>query len=122
MNIKNTFSLYYIDVWKKYLDFSGRSDRPEYWMFTLFNFIVCFFVGFISGLFDLLILNLFFYVSMLPAIAVSVRRLHDTGRDFKWIFIALIPVIGAIVLIWFLIQKGSPENNQYGAPPEPVRI
>jgi len=57
---------------------------------------------------------------LLPAIAVGVRRLHDTNRSGWWMFISLIPLIGGIVLIVFFAQDSKPGTNQYGPNPKEV--
>jgi len=69
-------------------------------------------LGLFSGIFALALL--------VPSIAVGVRRLHDTGRSGWWLLITLIPLIGAIVIIVFLIQDSVPGDNQYGPNPKAV--
>jgi uncharacterized membrane protein YhaH (DUF805 family) len=56
----------------------------------------------------------------IPSLAVSSRRLHDTNRSLWWIFICLIPVIGAIIMIVFLAQDSQPGDNKYGPNPKGV--
>ena len=51
---------------------------------------------------------------VLPNLAVTVRRLHDTDRTGWWVLLGLVPVIGLLVLLWFYIQKGSEGANRYG--------
>jgi uncharacterized membrane protein YhaH (DUF805 family) len=59
-------------------------------------------------------------VVIVPSIAVSVRRLHDTDRSGWWLLIALIPLIGAIILIIYYVQEGTPGENEYGLNPKEV--
>ena len=66
--------------------------------------------GLLQGLYDLAVL--------IPSIAVTVRRLHDTGRTGWWILIGLIPVIGGIVLLIFMLLDSEPGENQYGPNPK----
>jgi uncharacterized membrane protein YhaH (DUF805 family) len=111
---------WYLAVLKKYAVFSGRARRKEYWLFVLFNLIITFVLGFVEGLaggpgFVSILYSLAVFI---PGIAVSVRRLHDTGRSGWWLLIGLIPLIGAIVLLVFVIQDGKPGQNQYGANPK----
>ena len=54
---------------------------------------------------------------MLPHLAVMVRRLHDTGRSGWWYWIALIPLIGAILLLVWFCSRGTVGSNQYGSDP-----
>jgi uncharacterized membrane protein YhaH (DUF805 family) len=55
---------------------------------------------------------------LIPSLAVTVRRLHDIDRSGWWIFINLIPLIGAIVLLVFAVSEGTPGNNRYGPNPK----
>lgn len=113
---------WYIDVLKRYVDFSGRASRKEFWMFFLINFLIA------MGVFalDRLILDadtlpylyvIYGVVVMLPTLGVTVRRLHDSDRSGWWYFIAFVPFVGGIVLLIFLITKGSQGENRYGSAP-----
>jgi len=55
---------------------------------------------------------------MIPSMAVSFRRLHDTNRSGWWVLIALVPIIGGIVLLVFMVQDSQPNENQYGSNPK----
>jgi uncharacterized membrane protein YhaH (DUF805 family) len=102
-----------------YVTFSGRASRPAYWWWFLFAVIVAVVAsiidaaigtwGVVGGLAGLALL--------LPNLAVSVRRLHDTNRTGWWILIGLIPIIGFIVLLVFYLQEGDEGENEYGPPP-----
>ncbi len=111
---------WYIEVLKKYAVFSGRARRKEYWMFFLFNIIISFVLGFIEGLAGLpgALSGLYSLAVLIPGIAVSVRRLHDTNRSGWWLLIGLVPFIGAIVLLIFMLQDGQPGDNRYGPNPK----
>lgn len=113
---------------QKFATFKGRASRKEYWVFYLFNFLISW--GLI--IFDIIMINgagipnfrvgTFIYVIFLlalfiPSLAVLVRRLHDTGRSAAWLFIVLIPFVGAIALVIFLVQRGDTESNQFGPNP-----
>ncbi|GHC05503.1 DUF805 domain-containing protein [Cerasicoccus arenae] len=117
---------YYLEALKKYVVFQGRSRRSEYWFFVLFNTIALIILGVIDNvigtnfegvpygaLYSIYSLGVF-----LPSIAVFVRRMHDTGRSGFWIFISLIPLIGAIVLLIFLVQDSQEGDNKYGPNPK----
>ncbi len=113
---------YYLEVLQKYAVFSGRARRAEYWMFALVNFLVSIALaivdvvlfgttfGIVGALYSLAIL--------IPGLAVSVRRLHDTNRSGWWLLIALIPILGAIALLIFFVQDSDPGDNQYGSNPK----
>jgi uncharacterized membrane protein YhaH (DUF805 family) len=117
---------WYLMVVKRFADFSGRSQRAEYWYFVLFNFIISFVLGFVDGLAGTIISEtglgilgiLYGLFILIPSISVGVRRLHDTGRSGWWLLIGLIPIIGAIVLIIFFIQDSQSETNTYGPNPK----
>jgi len=123
---------WYIKVLKQYADFSGRARRKEYWMFFLINFLISMAIGFVSGFIGgisqsasmasgMMILPMLYSLAVLiPGIAVGVRRLHDTGRSGWWLLISLIPIIGAIALIIFLVQDSQPGSNRYGENPKGV--
>ncbi len=120
---------WYLGVFKKYAMFGGRARRMEYWYFILFNFIVSFVLGVIdamTGSFSAeagigLLGGLYALAVLLPSVAVSVRRLHDTDHSGWWLLIALIPLIGAIVLLVFMVQDSKPGANQYGANPKEAK-
>ena len=119
---------WYIKVIKQYADFSGRARRKEYWMFALISTIISVILtildfvvfglsasglGILSGIYGLAVL--------IPFLAVAIRRLHDTSHSGWWIFIMLVPIIGFIVYIYYLVKDGDPGRNEYGDNPKNVR-
>lgn len=119
---------WYLDVLKKYAVFSGRARRKEYWYFYLFNTIievalmlVDYMIGWYSIEGGIGVLSAIYALGiMIPGIAVSIRRLHDTGRSSWWLLIGLIPFIGAIVLLVFMVQDSKSGENEYGPNPKEV--
>jgi uncharacterized membrane protein YhaH (DUF805 family) len=117
---------WYLGVLKKYADFSGRARRKEYWFFVLFNLIIScvlsvidVFVGTYNAAAGIGILaGLYALAVLIPGIAVTVRRLHDTGRSGWWILIVLIPLVGWIVLLVFMFLDSQPVTNAYGPSPK----
>ena len=111
---------WYLEVLKKYAVFNGRARRTEYWMFVLFNIIISFVLGFVEGLVGGpgVIGLLYGLAVLIPGIAVAVRRLHDTDRSGWWLLIAFVPIIGAIVLLVFMVQDSKSGQNQYGTNPK----
>jgi uncharacterized membrane protein YhaH (DUF805 family) len=117
---------WFVTALRQYAVFSGRSRRREYWYFALFYLVIYLLllaadgvvgsfdpatgIGLLSGVFSLALL--------LPSLAVSVRRLHDTGRRGWWILLGLIPVAGVIVLIVFFAQDGEAGANRFGPSPK----
>jgi len=110
---------WYMEVMKKYAVFEGRAHRTEFWMFVLFNFIISFALGIVQNAIGLgsALSGLYTLAILVPSIAVSARRLHDTGRSGWWQLIGLIPLIGFIVLIVFYVQD-SKADNKFGANPK----
>lgn len=103
----------------KYAGFSGRARRSEYWWFFLFNIIVSIVATVVDAALGTAFVALLVSIALLlPGIAVGVRRLHDTGRSGWWLLIALVPLVGAIVLIVFFATDSLPETNSYGESPK----
>lgn len=96
---------------KKYVDFTGRAGRPEFWWFVLFGIICIVVATVISPLLG----NLVSLGLLLPNLAVGARRLHDINRTGWWQLICLVPLIG-LILIYFFALPGDKVSNQYGAP------
>jgi uncharacterized membrane protein YhaH (DUF805 family) len=110
---------WYIDVLKKYAVFSGRARRQEYWMFVLFSVIISIVLPIVDFALGAGILTLTYELAaLIPSLAVTVRRLHDTARSGWWILIGLIPLVGWIILIAFLATEGKPEENAHGPNPK----
>lgn len=117
---------WYLKVLRQYTEFSGRARRKEYWFFVLFNFLVAFALGLVDAGLGLwsqasgvgLLSGLYSLAVLLPGLAVSIRRLHDTGRSGWWLLIGLIPLIGILVLLVFYVLDGDSGKNQYGPDPK----
>lgn len=108
----------------KYADFSGRAQRSEYWWFMAILLLVALILTlievsiFTGWMAEIGVLSLIFNLAtLLPAVAVTVRRLHDIDRTGWWALLILVPVIGWIILIYFNALKGTHGPNQYGADP-----
>src|ERR1700704_2953021 len=97
---------WFIIALKKYATFSGRSRRSEYWYFTLFYlliYILLMLVDMATGIYSTeseigLLTTLFALAMLLPSLAVTIRRLHDTGHSGWWILIGAIPLLGGLIL------------------------
>ncbi|WP_055525052.1 DUF805 domain-containing protein [Streptomyces graminilatus] len=110
---------YFLDVLKKYLVFSGRARRKEYWMFALFSIIISVVLQIIDSVIGTSILGIVYSLAvLLPSLGVAVRRLHDTGRTGWWLLIAIIPLVGAITLLVFACLDGDQGDNKYGPNPK----
>lgn len=122
-HLTNNYMQYYLLALRKYADFSGRSRRKEYWMFVLFNLIFSIVLtiidklvfnsgdfGILSGIYTLGII--------IPSIAIGVRRLHDIGKSGWMLLIVLIPLIGALWLLYLYVLEGNSGENAYGPDPK----
>jgi uncharacterized membrane protein YhaH (DUF805 family) len=125
---------WYAEVMRKYAVFGGRARRKEYWMFQLFNFIIV--VGLVCicallipllahgdssfGAVAWLVIPLgYVLATLLPGLAVSVRRLHDTNLSGWWVFLALVPLGGVALFVMHLLDS-TPGHNRYGPNPKGV--
>lgn len=110
---------WYVDVLKNYAGFSGRARRKEYWMFTLIHLIVAAVLLGLGMAIDTTIPYIIYIVAtIIPSLAVMVRRLHDTGRSGWWFLISFVPLVGGIVLLVFLASEGKQEPNEHGQNPK----
>jgi len=118
---------WYIAVLKKYAVFNGRAQRKEYWIFFLVNIIIYIVLGILQVIayssaslaVSIGVLgNLYILAVFIPNLAVGVRRLHDIDKSGWWLLITLIPLIGIIVLIYFLAKDGQAGPNRFGPNPK----
>ncbi|WP_040278917.1 DUF805 domain-containing protein [Psychroserpens damuponensis] len=109
-----------------YANFSGRARRKEYWMFVLIQLIIVILVimyqSFVDDLFDTPIvgtlLGIYILATLIPWLALNVRRMHDIGKSGGYVFINLIPVIGRIWYIILVATEGEFGANNYGPDPK----
>ena len=100
------------ECFSKYTIFSGKAMRSEYWYWRLFELILAiiafrldkiFFYDKEYGSFSLFL----FFFTFLPGLAVSVRRLHDTGKSGWWLLISLTGIGNFLLLYWFLLPSNK---------------
>lgn len=102
----------YKAMFMNYANFKGRTNRRDFWLAILANVIVSFVVGLISGLLGLTFIGVIYFVAiMIPSLAIEIRRLHDIGKSDWYILIALIPLIGTFILIYFYCQPSVSEDK-----------
>jgi uncharacterized membrane protein YhaH (DUF805 family) len=113
---------YYTDaITSKYADFSGRARRREYWTFVVLHvaaYFVLFIVDIVIGTLYIF-WGLYFVATIVPTLALAVRRLHDTGRSGWWYLLNFVPIASLAVLI-FLLMDSQPGPNQYGSNPKGI--
>lgn len=115
----------FVAVLKKYATFEGRAHRKEYWMYVLIYVlisVVLHVVDSIAGTVEPesgagLLSSLFVLGTLLPSMAVTVRRLHDIGRSGWWILIGFVPLVGSLILFIFTVKAGEPTENRWGPVP-----
>ncbi|GHF49824.1 uncharacterized membrane protein YhaH (DUF805 family) [Deinococcus metalli] len=125
-----------------YANFQGRARRREFWMFTLINTVILVLLqipvqgavlamaaqqdsenaglGAMTGvtlIFGVLLL-IYSLAVLVPSLAVSVRRLHDTGKSGWWYLITFVPFIGSLVLLVLMVLDSEPGSNKWGPSPK----
>ncbi len=123
---------WYLKVLSQYADFTGRARRKEYWMFTLFHIIIIFILAYFGAFnaffyFDnegfpiiFIILTLYFLATLLPTLAVTVRRLHDMGKSGWWYCISFLPYIGGFWLLVLTCFDSEHGPNKWGINPKGI--
>ncbi|MAW65705.1 MAG: hypothetical protein CMD18_05860 [Flavobacteriales bacterium] len=112
---------WYLEVLRKYATFSGRARRKEYWMFVLINLVITLVLASSSsilGVIGLILYGVYVIGTLVPNIAVTVRRLQDQDKEWPWIFVSLIPFIGGIWMLVLLAKEGSQGENRFGLDPK----
>lgn len=116
---------WFVAVLRKYATFTGRARRKEYWMYWLIYVLISIVLMFVDGIAGTLnadtgtglFSSIFMLGTLLPSLAVTVRRLHDTDRNGWWILLGFIPLIGGLILLIFTVKAGDPAENRYGSSP-----
>ena len=112
---------------RRYTDFQGRSRRKEYWMFLLGVIIAVLLLSLIEGALGLSVMVggvsgpltvLFFLAIIVPSIAVQVRRFHDQDKSGWFVLLSLIPIIGGLIVLVFMLLEGTRGPNRFGPDPK----
>jgi uncharacterized membrane protein YhaH (DUF805 family) len=121
---------WYLAALKKYATFSGRARRKEYWFYQLFNTLIVIALVIVDVMTHTmsqtaglgLLSSVFILATLLPSLAVLVRRLHDTGRTGWSVLYCLIPLVGGIIVLIFTVQDSEYGSNQYGPNPKEAAV
>jgi uncharacterized membrane protein YhaH (DUF805 family) len=110
---------YYLDpITNHYFDFEGVTARKPFWMFVLFNVLIGLALSIVLGIVHLGSLSgLYSLAVLLPSVGIAVRRMHDIGKSGWWLLASLIPILGAIYVIYLYCQ---PSSTPYSGAPAPA--
>lgn len=117
MSFKDIIAIVKSVILKNYCNFEGRANRPEFWWFFLFNFIVAAILGCL-GKAGVWLSSIWSIAILLPQLGLGVRRLHDINKSGWLLLLAFIPVVGGIILIILWAKQGDATENQYGPVPQ----
>lgn len=117
-----------LEAYGRYFQFHGRADRGEYWWFIVTFLLLALLATLIDefvfgGAFDQfgdvagIALPVVILASLVPSIAVTVRRLHDLERSGWWCLLGLVPLIGQLIVFIWMVSPGTPGPNRYGKEP-----
>jgi uncharacterized membrane protein YhaH (DUF805 family) len=110
---------WYVKVMKNYFNVEGRARRTEYWMYFLVYIGIIIVASILDAVVGMgLIGGLVALGHLIPSITVGVRRLHDIGRSGWFLLVGLIPFIGWIILLYWAVKEGDPQDNAYGSNPK----
>lgn len=106
----------YLALWKNYFNFKDRTTVRGFWMAILFNVLVAFVLTALAFMADALtfLYPLYCLAAFIPGLAIEVRRLHDINKSGWWLFIAAVPLVGAILLLVWFCKASVDEDNKFG--------
>lgn len=121
--LKGAAMSWYIRAIKNYTNFSGRAQRSEFWFFVLFYNLIGFSLLLVDATIQAPLFSILFLLwNIIPGLSVTFRRLHDTGRSGWWLLLALIPIPGGPILVWFYARDSQPGSNIYGENPKGILL
>lgn len=107
-----------------FLSFDGRINRKPYWMGVIVLFVVSLAISIVASILGMIFAPLAYLgtiaslATIYPAAALAAKRWHDRGKSGWWTLVAIIPLIGALYMLWECgIQEGVAETNDFGANP-----
>jgi uncharacterized membrane protein YhaH (DUF805 family) len=116
---------HFLQAFRKYAQFSGRAKRAEFWWFFVLATIFCFLLAVVDSMIGTyseslemgLLSTVFGLSTIVPTFSVGARRLHDVNSSGWWQLLLLVPLFGALFLIYLMLQRGAAEENRFGPPP-----
>jgi uncharacterized membrane protein YhaH (DUF805 family) len=103
---------------KRSFEISGRSRRREYWGFHLLWMVALMLVYFMTASSSKTLVGVAVLIGFVPALTVTIRRLHDINRSGWWILVTFVPAIGGLILLVFSLLPGTQGMNDYGDEPD----
>lgn len=121
--VTDLISNYINVIMTKYAQFDGRARRQEFWYVYLVNIAISLVFGILSripfiGFIFTIVMGLFGLATIVPMIALYIRRMHDLGKPGVWICVVFVPLIGAIWLLILAATEGQRGDNIYGPDPK----
>ena len=118
MTVQELKAIFLHVVKDNYFNLDGRASRYEYWWFVVINLALSCVCTLLDQLVGMAIFSgILCLALLLPGLGLCVRRLHDINKSGWWALLALIPFVGAIILIVWVAQKGDAAANNYGEVP-----
>ncbi|HCR71647.1 MAG TPA: DUF805 domain-containing protein [Anaerolineae bacterium] len=117
---------WYVKALKKYAEFNGRASRREYWVFTLLSGAIYIAlkifdsVIYLKSSFNPRISELYFVLVLLPSVAVTVRRLHDVGKEGMYALTFFVPILGFFFWLNYMLRYSDAGDNKYGSDPAAI--
>lgn len=111
---------WYMQAWRNFKKFNGRSHRTEFWTFYLINVAITVVLSLVEMMFGSpgILSTLFSLAYLVPMVAVGIRRLHDIGKPGLWLLGMFVPLLNLVILFFFMTQDSDPGSNQYGDNPK----
>ncbi len=114
---KRGFNTYFVDYLKNnYANFNGRISRRQYWMFALYSVLISFALNIVIMILPFLaVLSLIYALALLvPSFSLIIRRLHDINLSGWFLLISIVPVLGALALLFLLCMPSDKGENKFG--------
>ena len=92
---------FYPQFWTKAFDFKGRTKRIDFWKIIIVNIVLAILLSKFTPVYFYFI---FVIASICPGLSMNIRRIRDTGKQWQWIFISLIPIVGSLWMLWIQCQ------------------
>lgn len=124
---KNSVFKSYILFWKNAFNFKGRTRRSDFWNAYVINIAVSFLMSFFNltdsepvQMVTAIICIIYFVISLIPNLSMTIRRLHDVGKDTYYFLLSFLPIVGQLIIFVNMLKDSVKETNRYGESPKYV--